>query len=264
MAEQKMFHQYDELFAPRQHVDTLMANAKAVGGPSYEFFKDLDTYTEYSDVYRPELNGKYMAMVGILFPGAVKLWTRYALAEKTPNGSAALQTLNNELDKGKVRDSILQIDALLHDLLKQHFPGSGDLEIDGDAYLATTELFARDAFPDDPERLGRLTEDDDRRANALRHRMDGTSMWFSWGAVIDCASMLPDSGGILPHRTLMLAGCAFGSAMDFVFRNRGRTRPEYKPDPSTETILRNSAKVWATDGAESRAQVRDLYRVFSS
>ena len=44
------------------------------------FFTDLDSYTEYWDLYRPELNGKYMAAVGQVFQRVLGPWRAFALA----------------------------------------------------------------------------------------------------------------------------------------------------------------------------------------
>ena len=70
--------------------------------------------------------------------------------------------------------------------------------------------------------------------------------------------------GLTPWRSVQLASCAFGSAMDFTFRTRGQTRPEYTADDATVALLRQQVGVWVNDVDEARRQVRDLYRVFVS
>jgi hypothetical protein len=226
------------------------------------FFRDLDSYTQYSQFYRPELNGVYMDLViNVLFPGPIDAWEQFVRDEMTPRAPASLTRLQNAIAAPAATDALKQIDDLLRSLLHAHFPGSGSSEFDLDAYVRAVEAFARDLLPVDEDRLRRVGGGGD---DVSHHRMDDPSMWFKWGAAVDCAAMLDGDGGLTPSRVAYLGAAAFGSAMDCTFRARGKTRPEYHSDAATETLLRNDVRVWVRDPALARAQVRDLYRVFTS
>jgi hypothetical protein len=224
------------------------------------YFRDLDSYTQYSEYYRPELKGFYMNLViNVLFPGPIAAWETFANKEMTSEGPAALGTLQNSIAEPDATDALKEIDGLLRTLLETHFPGSGPNAPDIDAYIAAVEAFARDELPIDQDRLNRVGGGGD---DVSHHRMDDPSMWFKWAAAVDCASMLDSEGGVTPARALYLGAAAFGSAMDCTFRSRGRTRPEYHADAATETLLREQVQAWVRDGDMARAQVRELYRVF--
>ncbi|MDZ4859566.1 MAG: hypothetical protein SGI88_11345 [Candidatus Hydrogenedentes bacterium] len=269
-----MFHHFDKHFAPSRLADASIVEVGSASNPgasrlssvnqqlSYDFFVDLDAHTEYWDVYKPELAARYMDDVQVLFPGAVKLWFNAVRVEGTDEATVRFAELGTELEKGTTRAALMDLDALLRDLLYRHFPAPNEPEIDTANYLMVVEAFARDQFPDDTDRLNRLELDDPRRPEASRHRMNGTSMWFAWAAMIDCMALADGNEGLTPWRSVQLASCAFGSAMDFTFRTRGQTRPEYTADDATVALLRQQVGVWVNDVDEARRQVRDLYRVF--
>ena len=224
------------------------------------YFRDLDSYTQYWEFYRPELNGSYMNLiVGVLFPGPVDAWETFARVESTAEAPQALAALKESIAAPAHADALDQIDALLRDLLNEHFPGQGQEAFDVDGYLAAVGAFARDRLPVDENRLARVGGGGD---DVSHHRMDDPSMWFKWSAAVDCPSMALNPAVVAPMHGLYLPGAVFGSAMDCVFRARGRTRPEYHGDAATEKLLREQARQWARDGNLARAQVRDLYRVF--
>jgi hypothetical protein len=271
-----MFHQYASTPEPVP-TNILPSTAQALRSAATPtdlskyaaFFVDLDSYTEYWDIYRPELNGKYMKDVAVIFGGALRAWFTYAMKENTPEGPSSLAALKASIANPAATTALQSLDGLLLQLLLAHFPSAVGPALDADSYLAAVETFARDVLPPDPDRLSRTPPDDDRYAYAGRHRMDGASLWFSWAGVLDCAAMLEgDGGGMQPHRALQIGAAAFGSAMDFTFRGqsapRGKTRPEYNPDEATAALLRAQVKTWVADGEVARAQARDLYRVFSS
>jgi hypothetical protein len=241
-----------------------------VEGATSAFFVDLDAYTQYFDVYDLVPDARYMGMYGVL-GGVIAAWNRVAETVDPAAHAAALQTLRARVQEPQSAQALQGLDAMMVALVRQHFPsGSG---VDADGYLDVVEAFGRDVLPPDPDRLARvlaLDPDDPRKDMAERHRMDGASMWFTWAAVVDCASLLSESDPSLAPgqeaRTLMLAGCAAGSAFDFVFRAkpgdpRGRTRPEYTPDLATLSLLRSSARAWAADLDEARSNARDLHRI---
>lgn len=226
------------------------------------FFRDLDSYTQYWQFYRPELRGLYMNLVvQILFPGPIAAWETFVSKEKTAEAPAALTALNNAIAKPDASDALRQIDGLLTKLLGVHFPGPSAGTLDTTAYLTAIEAFARDRLPVDQDRLARVQSGGD---DVSHHRMDDPSMWFKWAAAVDCAAMLEGATGMTSPRTAYLGAAAFGSAMDCVFRARGKTRPEYHPDSATETLLRGQAASWVRDGDAARAQARELFRVFIS
>lgn len=145
---------------------------------------------------------------------------------------------------------------------------------DADGYLDVVEAFARDVLPPDEDRLARVTakDPDDRRIPyAARHRMDGAGMWFTWAAVVDASTLVAEMTGSAADkkqkaRTILLAGCAAGSALDYTFRSapgdpRGRTRDEYRPDQPTLEHLRDAARAWAVNLEEARSNARDLARI---
>jgi hypothetical protein len=253
--------------ASRQVATTDVAPPPSDPAKATAFFTDLDSYTEYWDVYRPELKGKYMKEVGVLFGGSLKKWFALALGEHSPEAAALLQQLTESIAEPAAVSALSSIDDLLFGLLRKHFPGAGADDIDFAEYVSAVEWFARDLLPPDDDRLGRVPQDDDRYAFAGRHRMDGASMWFSWAGVVDCVAILQGDAGLKPHRAAQIAASAFGSAMDFTFRGqsgfRGKTRLEYRADEATAIVLRDQVQAWR-HGKVARSEARDLYRIFSS
>jgi hypothetical protein len=275
-AAKKMFQQYAEISDLPSSPDAAplpVANAPLEVDDDLEryaaFFTDLDSYTEYWDLYRPELKGKYMGYVGLLFSGVLPEWFDYALNEKTTQAPALLTKLKKDLAVSEVTDALLQLDELQLTLIEKHFPGPDGKGIDFASYLAAVDAFAQDLLSPDADRLARTPEDDARHDYAGRHRMDGPAMWFYWASVTDCTSLIAGpNGGMTPHRALLIGAAAFGSAMDFTFRGqvgfRGKTRPQYKPNAETAALLRAQAREWVRDGNVARSQTMDLYRIFKS
>jgi hypothetical protein len=232
------------------------------------FFRDLDSYTEYWDLYRPETNGRYMDAAIATFGAPLQSWTAYALKENSAQAPALLAKLKAALAVAENAQALRTIDELLLMLLQRHFPGPAEGQIEAGAYVNAVEGFARDVLPPDPDRLARTPSDDSRYAYAGRHRMDGAVMWFNWAGVLDCVDLLDGDAAFTPHRTVQIAAAAFGSAMDYAFRGqvgfRGKTRPEYKPDEPTVVLLRSQVKSWIADGTLARGQARELFRIFKS
>jgi hypothetical protein len=269
MADKKMFHEFGDV--PEHPSPSPAAAVAEAADPELErysrFFSDLDSYTEYWDLYRPELRGKYMRYVGVVFNGVLREWFEYAVKEKTAAAQQLWATLTQHVAAAPTAEALRELDDLQRRLLEQHFPAA-DGRIDSESYLKAVEAFARDVLPPDADRLSRTPEDDSRHDYAGRHRMDGPSMWFSWAGVADCVTLLPAEATPAPHHALLVGAAAFGSAMDFTFRGqagvRGKTRPEYRPDEATATRLRNDVRVWIQTQEAARAQATELYRIFST
>ncbi|RYG42892.1 hypothetical protein EON79_18035 [bacterium] len=243
-----------------------------VAVPSSDFFIELDAWTEYWDCYDRVPDDRYIQLFGVVGPTVFAPWR--ALATATPAEREQREAaLRAGLANPAVGQALLAYDDLLKKLIEDHFPGTEGALLDAEGYLNVIEAFARDILAPDSDRLARLKaldpenfSADGRKAHALRHTMDGPTMWFNWAAVVDCTALLEGEGGLLPHRALMLSGCAFGSSMDYTFRSapgnpRGKTRPEYGKDEATEALLRSRAREWAVDGEAARAEARELFRI---
>lgn len=241
-------------------------------GVSSAFFTELDAVTQYADVYDVVPDDRYMQMFGKVTP-VVAAWNRLATATTPDAQQAALAALRDALAVADVETALRGLDELMVGLLLKHCPDAAQ-GADADRYLDVVEAFARDVLAPDEDRVARVTAkdpDDGRIPNALRHRMDGAGMWFTWAAVVDASAILAEnagtSGGIeQTARAILLAGCAAGSAFDYTFRAapgdpRGRTRPHYRPDQPTLDELRDAARAWALDLGEARSNARDLARI---
>jgi hypothetical protein len=265
----RMFHEFAEAVDPLLEEQGLAFGAEAFegGGTGYaRFFEDMDSYTEYWDIYRPELQGRYMAHVGTLFGDSLRKWFAFVLKENTPEGPALYDRLLRSVNSPATVAALNEIDSLLQTLLTSHFSAATASGVDSSEYLNAIELFAVDGLPPNPDRLARTPPSDGRHPFAGRHRMDGASMWFSWAGVLDCDALADGLGGTTPVRTLQIAGAAFGSAMDFTFRGvagfRGNTRPEYRPDETTRNYLRLRVRELAGDADAAQREARELYRIF--
>src|SRR4051794_38513549 len=149
---QKMFYQYVRESVGTPDRRTSDAGYSAILGGTddevkkyVEFFTDLDSYTEYWDIYRPELHGKYMNYVQTVFGGTVQAWFDYAIKEKTPAAAAALAKLKESVAAPQVSEALLALDLLQLSLLKQHLPSANGNEVDFESYLNAIDAFARDA-----------------------------------------------------------------------------------------------------------------------
>jgi hypothetical protein len=205
---------HPQLFRDFATASTLAArrDAAADGERYAAFFRDLDSYTQYWEYYRPELNGHFMNLaINVLFPGPIDAWESFARDENTAQGPASLQRLKNAITDPDAADALRQIDTLLRQLLETHFPGHGSDALDIDAYVEAVEAFARDRLPVDDDRLRRVGGGGD---DVSHHRMDDPSMWFKWAAGADCAAMLEGEAGLTLVRAVYIGAAAFGSAMD--------------------------------------------------
>jgi hypothetical protein len=235
---------------------------------TFDFFVELDARTQYFQLYGN--TPKYLVMYGKLGVATQK-WVALCQAATDQERSAARSALMIELSKPEVTAAVDGLDGMLRELLVTHFTGEPG-GLDSDRYLTVVEAFARDVLPVDEDRWNRFhtaNPDDTTTAkdDVARHRMDGPFMWFVWASVVDAAALLSSDGGLEDTaRAAQLAGCALGSAMDFVFRDpaRGKTRPEYRPDAATLNLLRASGRAWASDLTQASTQVRDLCRIFTA
>jgi hypothetical protein len=228
------------------------------------FFRDLDSFTEYWDVYRPETNGKFMdPVVQHIFPKVLVPWRNYALATG-PDKATQRETLLAVLHQPPVSEAVMLIDDLQAQLITTHFGQQPVPHLDSvvEAQLA----FGKDTLPLDPDRDSRIQAGDPRKPFAKFHRMDSPIMWFNWAAHVESAALLQgETGQKMAARTLLMAGVCGGSSMDFTFRdNRLPTRPEYKRDEATERLIRAKTQQLSTDWRAAVAELHDLWRIVAS
>lgn len=225
------------------------------------FFIDLDAQTQYHEAYGNPSH--YMDISLSLIRGpAVKAWQRWARRENHPDGPARRSAFIKAASVPETAADVLEIDEMMHKLLLKHFPDDEEENgIDASPYLGAMELFAKDQLPADQDRLQRVGGGGE---DVSHHRMDGFGMWFHWAAVYDCARFAPNGGGENSYRSLMVGAAAFGSAIDSAFRQRARTRAEYKNDEATNQLLRTEVMSWIQDGEAASAQARELFRIFTN
>lgn len=233
------------------------------------YFHALDSWTEYWDIYHPESSGRFYFGDGIR-PGLLELllprrevppvfvaWKRHALGTDTGDsfGQCAAAT--------EVAAAAVELDALVGRLFTEHFGEDIDDAVRSD-YLAAIHRFATDSLPAASERLGRLGPDDPRRRTAGRHTIDADMMWFIWSLqleVAQIAQIAPGDDAGSARRSLLLAGVAAGCSADFAWRGHRRTRPEYRPDAATITLLASRALTWSRSFGDAAAEVHALYRI---
>lgn len=227
------------------------------------YFRDIDSYTEYWDKYRPETNGSVMATVRKFFPGPLldPAWMDYARASGTAGEALALQVLTAVLNQAEIRDAVLAIDDLVVGLVEQHFPSASGAATA--RYLDAMERFGRDQLPLDADRDSRIDPGDSRKAHAQFHRMDGSIMWFMWAGHLECAIMLRgEADPRHPTRTAMLAAACLGCSMDFVFRDgRPPSRPEYQRNEPTAQSIRLRAGTFIGNSQAAAREMHELFRI---
>jgi hypothetical protein len=230
------------------------------------FFRELDAWTEYWDVYYPETRGRFYFGDGAGEPGLLTrylpheqkpppfvAWTRHAL---TIGPHAAFV---EAVRAPEVAAAVLEVDALLARLFAAHFGNPADPAIRAD-YLDAIHNFAIDALPPAPDRAARIADEDPRKRTAGRHNIDGDIMWFAWAIHLEAAHAIAGPDDDHARRALMLAGVAAGCPADFAWRGHRRTRPEYQRCPATSDLLRARGLRWAPDFDASAAEVRALYQ----
>ncbi|WP_414665139.1 hypothetical protein [Horticoccus sp. 23ND18S-11] len=273
-----------------QQQRALVAEWIKEGCPKYRayryaaFFLELDSYTEYYKYYNAPEN--YMPVVLEYFDRrmgdgtkAINAWWRWVASRGFPDETHYRKELNDFLGVETVRASILKVNSLMVSLMEKHFPGANG-GIDLSAFSDAVEFFAKDQLPPDEDRRQRVRSSIPQSATpkerkeletyadcyARYHRMDGESMWFNWAAHADMALMIEnDSDTASAAKKIQLAGTTVASVIDFVFRKRGKTRPEYSADPGRALVaMRRAMKRFATDLSATRAELYTLVSIYSS
>jgi hypothetical protein len=239
------------------------------------YFFDLDAWSEYWDIYHPETRGCYHfgdgssgGYLSTFLPSPAQprvpvfdAWKAYALASRERSRAFHERRRFEQavIEGPGVAEAVIAVDQLVRDLTNRHFRVHRFLDVD--AYLDAMERFARDTLPDCPERYQRLAEDDPRKPHALRHMMAGDIMWFAWAVHLEAvdivASPTPEQRSL---RSLLMAGVAFGCAMDYSFTGRCRTRKEYEAaDSRAWRLIWSSGRDFVGDFKRAAAEVRELF-----
>jgi len=230
------------------------------------YFFDLDAWTEYWDVYRPETRGRYHFGDGdgpgylsalIPEPGRSRApvfdaWKQLALASYDPDppDDASFKALARE-----AAEPALALDELVRRLLHEHFGAS----VDRDAYFDALERFATDTLPAIPERTALLEPDDARRPSSGTHMLAGDIMWFAWAVQLECAEL---ADGPSADRALLMAGVALACALDYAHTGRCRTRVSYRAaDHAAWQLVWERARGWADDFDAAAREVRELFYI---
>jgi hypothetical protein len=229
------------------------------------YFTELDAWTEYWDIYKPETQGRFYngdgttpGMLSTIFP-LIEKWREYAQFESEPEGPDVLVELQARMADPVVASEFREMEELLDRLVRSHFAIDGTLDVE--AFLDAFESFGRDTLPLDHDRDARVPDGDFRKEHAKYHRMDGAGLWFVWAGFLDCASLLENSAAHAKSRLLMMAAITIGCPMDFVFRERSRSRPGYRKDERTVKLLRRRALRFANSWDAAASEARDLFRI---
>ena len=233
------------------------------------WFHDLDAWTEYWDIFRPESKGRYyfgdgQDEQGLLsafmprhsWPAPFTAWVAVALR------SAPRSCFEEAARVPAVAHAVTEVDALVARLFGQHFGDPGARET-RDHYLEAMHLFAIDALPPATRRYELVPDDDHRKRTAGRHALDSDVMWFAWALHLEATQILASPGDAVGdrRRALMMAAVATGCAANFTWRGHRRTRPGYRADDDTARHLRTLGLLWADDFESARDEVHALYRI---
>jgi hypothetical protein len=231
------------------------------------WFHELDAWTEYWDIYHPETHGRFYfgdgdGEEGLLTrflprerrPPAFVAWTRVALETSGADAFA------NEIRIPAVASAVMEVDALVAGLFAKYFGDAADPGVQAD-YLEAMFRCGVESLPPAVERDGRIAEDDWRKPTAGRHMIDSDLMWFAWALHIEAAHLLAGEDDGRARRRLQLAGVATGCAANFAWRGHRRTRPEYRRDERTVTLLRERGLEWASDFEAAAREIHALYRI---
>jgi hypothetical protein len=253
------------------HVTLELSDESTSGGSREDearrasYFRELDAWTEYWDIYHPETHGRYYfgddgEEPGLLSwylprsgkPQAFRTWHHAALFDISAD---AFQTAVSE---PKVAKAVLEVDRLIGRIFAEHFGNPCDHATRVD-YLSAMHSFAADTFPPAVTRDALISHDDPRKATAGRHALDGDLMWFLWALHLEAADLVSEDDHA--RRTLMMAGIATGCPTNFVWRGHRRSRPEYSASLATVALLRARGLVWARDFVAATREVHALYRL---
>jgi hypothetical protein len=239
------------------------------------WYQDLDSWTEYWDIYHPETHGFYYFGDGPTHPGLLSrllpspfggirpvVFDKWSLLALYPD-SAGIDRhaqLEEAVRAPGVREAVSALDELVRGLFQKYFGRAEDADTRRD-YLEASFLFGADLLPPATARLALIPEDDLRRASGGRHTVDGDLMWFAWALHVEAAEILfrGDAGGAL--RALLLAGVAVGAAANFAWRGHRHTRREYRADDATCALLAARGEHWARNFDAASAEVHALYRI---
>ena len=230
------------------------------------YFRELDSVTEYCDVYGRPPDDYLMPDVFKYFGNgkALDLWRKYiVIPDDDPTKVDAKTALDQELARPEIQEAIKIVDLALIALVRKHFPSadSVDLEMFFDAFLR----FGSDRLPLDPDRLKRIQDlnnpGDFRLSYAQYHRMDSNIMWINWMGHVECAVTLYGKQDPAHQiRTGLMASVCLGYSADCVFRNRGQTRPEYYKADGEDRMWRKSALI-ANDFDKASTEAHVLARL---
>jgi hypothetical protein len=231
------------------------------------WFHELDAWTEYWDIYHPETRGRFYfgdgnGEQGLLtrflprerYPPAFVAWTRMALA----TGGAG--QFADEVRVPAVAAAVMEVDALVASLFAKYFGDATD-PCTRTAYLEAMFRCGTDSLPPAAERDAWVPVDDWRKPTAGRHMIDSDLMWFAWALHLEAAHLLAGQDNGHARRTLQLAGIATACPANFVWRGHRRTRPEYRRDQGTASLLHKRGIQWASDFDAAAQEIHTLYRI---
>lgn len=240
------------------------------------FFGDLDSWTEYWDIYRPETHGRFYfgdedqcGLLAAFLPSPTHprnpvfdAWRRLSLDFDSNVALELQEHFEHQARHPQVVEAVLAVDELVRDLVGKHFSDATG-SFDGLAYLDAMERFGKDTLPPSPERYERVPEHDPRKTSSLHHTIEGDIMWFGWAVHLECASLVaPSNADAQALRCSMMAGVALGCSFDFAFRGRRRTRKQYvAADANAAARIWTRAHECVHDFALAAKEVRELFRI---
>ncbi|MEA2329806.1 MAG: hypothetical protein QOE68_4765 [Thermoanaerobaculia bacterium] len=244
------------------------------GGPRHSdearyasYFRELDAWTEYWDIYHPETLGRYYFGNGTdeaglltrflpreIVPPVFLYWKRFALYEDAEDRFA------DEARAPEVAEAVLEVDALVARIFREHFGDATSEAVRAD-YLHAIHQFAIDTLPEARDRDALIAPDDPRKPTAGRHTLDGDLMWFAWALHLEAASLSSGRDEDHARRALLMAGVATGCPANFAWRGHRRTRPEYRADEATAELLQARGLEWSRHFSKGAAEVRALFRI---
>ena len=230
------------------------------------WFHELDSWTEYWDIYHPESLGRFYfgddksepGLLSFFLPRSSRplvfiAWVNMALHFNS-------STFKKEVQVPEVASAITEVDKLLDRLFRKYFGDASDPEVQAD-YLNAIFLFASNTLPPATERDQRISESDPRKSTAGRHTLEGDIMWFAWGLQVEASYELLKNDSQHPRRNLLLAGITVGCPVNFAWKGHRRTRPEYTKSEKTKELLLQRGLMWANNFDEARKEVHALYRI---
>jgi len=255
---------------------------KYQGSKYSAYFLEINSYTEYFSYYNAPEN--YMPTVMQYFDNKMEnggktmnAWWRWVLSKGLPEEAQERDVLDGFLANQQVRDAILRVQSLMQQLISGHFPATGG-GLDFTAFYDATECFARDILPPDEDRRSRVRNSIPADASAEErqqletyadcyaryHRMDSEPMWFNWAAHADLSLMNEaDADDTNQTKQAQMAVAVCGSVVDFVFRQRGKTRDAYSTNPGRTLLsMRSGAKRFRDNLPALRQELYELVQLY--